>query len=123
MYSVLENVSNDFREGHIIIGDETFTVTQDGKIEETVFSELMVTPTIAKRFSLVNAVVTARDQNNQPMSEVKVDASGSSGAIIFPKSKATGTDGKAKFLFMFLSANGGKITFTAGGFTETITQE
>lgn len=91
--------------------------------EPSVLSKLMVNPTSAERFSRETAIVTALDQKNEPMSGVRVDVSTSNGAVIFPKSKTTATNGKAEFLFMFLFKNGGKITFTAGGFTETITQE
>lgn len=91
--------------------------------EPPVLFKLTVTPTTAKRFSFETATVTALDQNNEPMSGVRVDVSTSNGAIIFPKSSTTDTNGKAKFLFQFLSKNGGNITFTADGKSATITQK
>ncbi|MGR3179030.1 MAG: Ig-like domain-containing protein [Candidatus Anammoxibacter sp.] len=108
------------KERPILVNDEP---------SEPVITSLTVTPLTAKRFSLETATVTALDQNNQPMSGIKVAASGNSGAFIFPQSKTTGSDGKAEFLFMFIfesggffSKNGGKITFAADSKTAIITQ-
>ncbi|MGR3318272.1 MAG: FG-GAP-like repeat-containing protein [Candidatus Anammoxibacter sp.] len=70
------------------------------------------------------ATVTALDENGNPVEGVIIKASASGErAGVRPKERKTGNDGTARFRFRFgLVTKDGKITFTAGKLSATITQ-
>ncbi len=127
-------------------GDYTLSVNKDGfneitknvstkeSVTETVNIELgdgeegclTVEPiTATSTFRRLTAIVTATDEDGNPILGVTIEASASTGSKVNPPSKKTDKDGKAKFKFRFNpGSNDGVITFTSKGFCEvTITQE
>ena len=113
---------------------ETATVTPTPEVTATATP----TPFVAKLTTLTvspstlksgrrpkSAVVTAKDQNGDPMLGVKIRAraEGEKGSVS-PKIARTGTDGTAEFKVSFESGTkDGRITFSAKGLTAVITQK
>lgn len=102
----------------------TLTPTPTSTPQEQMLSSLIVNPgSSGNSLRLKEAIVTALDQNNLPMSDITITSSASGGnAIVSPGIAAT-VDGIAKFRFRFgFTSNDGKITFRADSLITNIIQ-
>ncbi len=109
-----------------ITGTISVIMYEKSDINSPVLTTLTANQTLASSSLLRNEVIiTALDQNGQPLPEVTVNSSArGSRTTVHPSSATTDIDGTARFKFRFgFVTKDGKITFSADGLTASIIQK